>query len=106
DHQVSSLQRDADALLPWGNLLSKFRAMTRSSGDAPNQWDLLTDLLHSVPTLADLPQLCDSALVQLSALETELAEGDGTASQFTKALEQTAGTAGDVLSRLAQLAHN
>ncbi len=106
DHQVRSLRRDAETLVPWGSFLSKFESTITAGGGPGDQWGFLSSLLHRVPTLAEVPQLCDHALVQLSALQAERIDGiDDTLAQLTKSLEEAAGTAGDLLSRLAQLAY-
>ena len=107
DHQVSSCRRDADTLVPWGRLLSQFQAESAESElDPANELGLLAGLLHVVPTLAEVPQFCDSALVQLSALRSARAgHSSETLARLTKVLEEAAGTAGDILSRLSRLAH-
>ena len=106
-HQVSSCRRDADTLVPWGRLLSQLQADTAEFGlESGNQFDLLASLLFAVPTLAEVPQFCDSALVQLAALQTTLPEQSSeTFGKLAGALEQGAGAAKDLLSRLSRLAH-
>src|SRR5207237_9213697 len=63
-------------------------------------------LLHRVPPLAEARHVCDSALVHLATIHYE---EQGTLSiavrRLTKALEQAAATAGDLLSRLSRLAY-
>ncbi len=105
DHQVSSCRRDADTLVPWGRLLSQIQAETTEGSLAEDQRDHLMSLLNVVPTLAEVPQVCDSALVHLAALQSECAaDPDESFARLTKALEQSAGAAGDFLSRLSRLA--
>ena len=124
-HQVSSCRRDADTIAGWGRLLSQIQAEvgadkipkqeTDQSGAGENneiganeedQWGTLLSLLHKVPPLAEVPQVCDSALVQLASLHYE---DQGVLSiaarRLTKALEQASATAGDLLSRLSRLAY-
>ena len=64
-----------------------------------------------VPTLAEVPQICDNALVQLAALRSEL-QGEATESQtivifdkLTRAIEQGQSPPETSLSRLSSLAH-
>ncbi|HEY0728480.1 MAG TPA: glucoamylase family protein, partial [Pyrinomonadaceae bacterium] len=68
-------------------------------------WNALLKLLEKVPALADVPQLCDNALVQLAAFQNydtpRLAQ---VAARLTKALEQAAGASNDLLSRLSRIA--
>ncbi len=106
-HQVSSCRRDADTLAPWGRLLSQFQADAAESGlESSEQLALLASLLHAVTTLAEVPEFCDRALVQLATLQTELPEQSrATFAKLTEALEQGASAAGDLLSRLSRLAH-
>jgi len=106
-HQVSSCRRDADALVPWGRLLSQLQAETAADGsNTESHWESLVNLLHTVPTLVEVPQVCDSALLQLAALPTEFREHETESfAKLTAALEQGAGAAGDLLSRLSQLAY-
>jgi len=106
DHQVSSCRRDADALASWGRLLSQIQAERAVQGlDPLNQWEPIANMLHTVPTLAEVSQVCDSALVQLSALQSgPSGNSSETFSSLTKAIEQAAGAAQDILSRFGQLA--
>jgi cyclic beta-1,2-glucan synthetase len=107
-HQVSSCRRDADTLAPWGRLLSQFRADTADfSPESADQLGLLASLLYAVPTLAEIPQLCGSALHQLSALSRESSEQSiETFARLAAKLEQSSSAAGDFLSRLSSLAHS
>ena len=107
EHQVSSYRRDADTLAGWGRLLSQIQAERAEDGpDKLNQWQPIASLLHTVPTLAEVSQICDSALVQLSALQDERAgRSEETLGKLTKALEQAAGAAEDISSRFSLLAH-
>ena len=98
-NQVSCYRRDADSLATWGRLVPELKR----SLDGGDDWARVLQLLEEVPTLAEVPQLCDKALVQLSALQN-----DGTTAQLlsklTRALEQAAGGSNDALSRLSRLA--
>ncbi len=99
-HQVHSRRRDADALTGWGRLLR-----TVETGAADEDWASIVKLLQAVPTLGELPQLCDKALVQLSAMQEHASDPLAqTASKLTKALEQSARASSDMLSRVSRLA--
>ncbi|HVF22335.1 MAG TPA: glucoamylase family protein, partial [Pyrinomonadaceae bacterium] len=99
--QVGNQQRDAESLTTWGRLLPELKQTIGTSAD----WNTLFKLLETVPTLAEVPQLCDRALVQLSAFQKHdtprLAQ---VAARLTKALEQAAGGSNDLLSRLSRIA--
>ena len=97
-HQVDSRHRDAGELTNWARLLPLVES---SIGGSDKDWERILDLLQRVPTLAEVPQLCDKALVQLAAMEDH---GSDAAAKLTKALEQSAGVAADMLSRLSRLA--
>ncbi|HEY8187972.1 MAG TPA: glucoamylase family protein [Pyrinomonadaceae bacterium] len=105
-HQVSSCRRDADTLTPWGRLLSQLQADTAEGSDKQDQWESLITLLQAVPTLAEVPEICESALLQLSALSGDFREHSiETLAKLATALEQGASAAGDCLSRLTTLAY-
>jgi cyclic beta-1,2-glucan synthetase len=118
-HQVSSCRRDADTFAPWGRLLSQVQAdlaahqtsTAKTEDDPPGgdtlvQWESLLSLLHRVPALAEVPQVCDSALVQLAAIHQDDQDPLSVAvRRLTKALEQASASAGDSLSRLSRLAY-
>jgi cyclic beta-1,2-glucan synthetase len=110
-HQVSSCRRDADTLAPWGRLLSEFQIVASAGSlENANAFEFLAVLFHNVWTLAQLPDTCDNALVQLAALRSELqeqgsdAQGIEVFDKLTKAIEHGAVAAGDFLSRLSSLA--
>jgi cyclic beta-1,2-glucan synthetase len=100
-NQVKCFQRDAETLTTWGRLLPELKKAIGVSED----WTALFKLLEQVPTLAEVPQLCDTVLVQLSAFQehdsTQLAQ---ISARLTKALEQAANGANDLLSRLSRIA--
>src|SRR6266496_4852565 len=106
EHQVTSYRRDGDALLSWGRLLSQIHAdIVTDEPNSLSQWESLANLLCVVPTLAEVSQICDDALVQLSALQSEHSQHSESLGRLTRALEQAASASGDILSRLSQLAH-
>ncbi|HEY2963409.1 MAG TPA: glucoamylase family protein [Pyrinomonadaceae bacterium] len=102
-HQVSCYQRDVESLMAWGRLLPELKATTGASED----WTSVLEPLQEVPTLAEVPQLCDRVLVQLSAIQNhdspQLAQ---LAAKLTKALEQAAHGSNDLLSRISRIARS
>jgi cyclic beta-1,2-glucan synthetase len=111
-HQVNSCRRDADTLVPWGHLLSHLQAETAAEGagdalgQSGNRWEPLVNLLLAVPTLAEVPEVCDRALIQLAGAQgEETGRLPETLSRLGKTLVQAAAGAGDLLSRLSRLAH-
>lgn len=103
DHQVRSCRRDADTLAGWTSFISELPAETTAeSADQNSKASSLASLLQRVPTLAAVPELCDNALVELAAQAT--GEKRAETSALTKALEQSAAAAADILSRLSRLA--
>jgi len=102
-HQVDARRRDIDTLTQWGRLLPALES--RVKADTDQDWERILELLQHVPTLAEVPQICDKALVQLAAMQEHASESLAqTASRLTKALEQSAGASSDMLSRLSRLA--
>src|SRR6185503_8080869 len=102
-HQVDARHRDIEALTQWSSLLPALES--RVTADSDKDWERILELLQQVPTLAELPQICDQALVQLAAMQDHASEALAqTASRLTKALEQSAGASSDMLSRLSRLA--
>jgi cyclic beta-1,2-glucan synthetase len=99
--QVKCHQRDAESLTTWGRLLPELKQAIGASED----WNAVFTLLQAVPALAEVPHLCDKVLVQLSAFQNhdspQLAQ---VSAKLTKALEQAAGGANDLLSRLSRIA--
>ncbi|MBC8031114.1 MAG: hypothetical protein H7Z16_13450 [Pyrinomonadaceae bacterium] len=114
-HQVSGCQRDADLLASWGRSLPgsapgsagilPANEVPADPTDSDSGLTSLLQLLNTVPTLAEVPEICDSALVQLSGLRNDHPLSAETVARLTKALEDSAQAAADVLSRLSRLAH-
>jgi cyclic beta-1,2-glucan synthetase len=104
-HQVSSCRRDMEQLTPWAGLLTEVETLSHQVGD-----ERLTQLaarLRVVPELATLPQMCDSGLVELAALHYDKeSPAIEVLQRLTKALEQTATSSVNLLSRLSKLAQN
>jgi cyclic beta-1,2-glucan synthetase len=104
NHQAKSFRRDAESLTNWGRLLP---TLEKELGDSDNNWTTILKLLAGVPSLTELPQLCDTALVQLAAMQNHpspaLAQ---TAQLLTTALEHAAHASADILGRLSRLARD
>ena len=101
NHQVSGHRRDAESLTTWGRLIPQLKQTIDESDD----WTRVLRLLEEVPALSEVPQLCDKALVQLSALQNhESAQLAQVSAKLTRALEQAAGGSNDLLSRLSRIA--
>ena len=64
-HQVNCYQRDAESVATWGRLIPELK-QTIGTDEA---WLAVFKLLQEVPTLAEVPPLCDKVLVQLSAFQ-------------------------------------
>jgi cyclic beta-1,2-glucan synthetase len=105
-NQCACWLRDADTLCGWGRLLPMIDAEP-AADIAPNQaWEQIVESLREVPKLADIPRLCDSALVQLAVLQQSATTGTTaeTIRRLTRTLEQSSSAASDLLSRLSRLA--
>ncbi len=100
-HQIDSRRRDLEALTNWAGLLPSIEA---TLGDSDKDWARVLKLLQEVPALADVPKLCDNALVQLASMQDHASEALAqTAAKLTKALEQSARASADMLARLSRL---
>jgi cyclic beta-1,2-glucan synthetase len=104
-HQSASWRRDADTLCGWARLLPLIEA-TPETMDADNAWTEIVKSLYSVPKLAEVPRLCDNALVQLAVIQQShpTVPSPETVTRLTRVLEQSSSAAGDLLSRLSRLA--
>ena len=102
-HQVSACRRDIVTFAGWAPWLPKLQPEDEEEG-IETPWKSLRVLLEAVPTLAEVPQVCDTALVHLAALQSEHAVASAEVSALTAALEQAARAAGDFLPRLSRLA--
>ncbi|PYS42249.1 MAG: hypothetical protein DMF71_09635, partial [Acidobacteria bacterium] len=87
-HEVRNHSRDAGTLTPWNKLSSTSLSLAQ-----------LETQLRKVPTLAQVAELCDAALVELPAAEP----GPGNQA-LSAAFEQAAETAKSLSSRLAKIA--
>ncbi len=82
-HQVSACSRDIVTLAGWTPWLPK--SETQDEG-LETPWKSLRVLLESIPTLAEIPGVCDTALVQLAALQGEDAAAPAEVSALTASL--------------------
>jgi cyclic beta-1,2-glucan synthetase len=118
-HEVRNYRRDLNLLTPWGVArTASLDAVTRGNfrdDDLRSHWEVITKVLSDVPSLAHISEICDSALVQLAALQGKLersasetlTSGDAALRELvvlTSAIEQAAETARTITSRLAKIA--
>jgi cyclic beta-1,2-glucan synthetase len=104
-HQINSDRRDAEALAPWGRLFAELQMVnSRELTDDNEPIEALAGLFNGVWTFAELPDVCDRALIQLSAVRDKLPGTEATLNKLTAALEQGAVAAADFLARASRLA--
>ncbi|HKY30654.1 MAG TPA: glucoamylase family protein [Pyrinomonadaceae bacterium] len=109
--QVYSYHRDLNTLTPWAPSLTKLDEQLANLGEeAWRQWGEIANLLARVPSLIEIPEIADDALVRLAALKTAI-DSDGatekaraTLATMTADIENAARAANDLLSRLSGLA--
>ncbi len=102
-HEINFCLRDLDSLAGWTRLLAK-QPQTESEKGSETAWTAISDLLLAIPTIAEIPEVCDKALVRISALPNDSGTTPVELKQLTTALEQSSGVAGNLLSRLSRLA--
>ncbi|MGI8734706.1 MAG: GH36-type glycosyl hydrolase domain-containing protein [Pyrinomonadaceae bacterium] len=113
--QVQSFKTDLHTLAPWVSALSGDTLLKDVAPEFASRLNEIFEPLTAVPALTEIPELLDSALVQLAALQgitsetPPQGEGDGDASSdriasLTTTLEDAAGAAREFLSGLSQLA--
>jgi cyclic beta-1,2-glucan synthetase len=119
-HEARGYQRDLNMFAPWGALFSADSNLSNADTDVRAHWQAIVSALQRLPSLATMSEMCDSALVGLAALKSEIeqheslqspgevhADPDALQSQLTSltgAIEQAAETAKNFSSRLAQIA--
>ena len=102
-HQAECWRRDIDTLCGWTRLIP----LLETTSDEPqptNGWEKIISILSSVPTLAEVPRLCDRVLVQLAGQSDPEGPSTEILARLTRALESSSKNAGDLLSRLSRLA--
>ncbi len=110
--QVTALLRDGDTLAGWGRDLMRraesapasFDEAVLSSNDNDGLSAPLLQLLNTVPALTEIPEICDSALAQLSELPTDSFLSSDARSRVITRLEESALHARAALSRLSLVA--
>ncbi|HEV8135334.1 MAG TPA: glucoamylase family protein [Pyrinomonadaceae bacterium] len=104
-HQTTCWRRDADTLCAWGRLLPLLSAAKETDSSDQGLASIIHALLQ-VPKLAEIPTLCDNALVQLAVMQQSHTAGplSDLITRLTRALEQSSSAAGDLLPRLSRLA--
>ena len=108
---IQSHQRDLHQLMPWARLLARDAAHIPSAqGDERTALDAaLMSCFASVPTLADLPDRCDAALVILlhqraeAAAQADTTDALARADELITAVEESGRTARAFERRLAAL---
>ncbi len=115
-HQIDTLQREIDRLVPWTSQSTvNIEAAIRScDDDAKTRWQSLDRLLTDVPILSQIPDVADQALVQLSALHKQISDqlsagrelnlALSSIAYLTRDVEDAVKSANDLLSRLASIA--
>ncbi|MEP6636067.1 MAG: glucoamylase family protein [Acidobacteriota bacterium] len=116
--QVRSYRRDVGTLTPWGTLfVSDHPAISNWTEEIQAQWQEIAHPLRTISALIDIPELGDSLLPKLAALQANVADPtagsvgnyqDSLAfiSQLTQAIESGVTAAKTLLSRLSRLAQN
>jgi len=115
-HEVHNYRRDLHLLTPWAIALTgSLAAIAAPVESLRRHWELIANALRPVPSLAEIVEICDRALVQLAAMraqiETTVPETtehrDASVqelSTLTGAIEQASEAARAMTTRLAKLA--
>ena len=117
--EARNYRRDLELFTPWAVTKTANLNLAERDFVAVSQWRSVSAELQRVPSLTRIPEICDSALVQLAALRSQLEEGDphrqgpqtGTPAldeltALTKALEEAAESARTISNRLATIAQS
>ncbi|HEY3028014.1 MAG TPA: glucoamylase family protein [Pyrinomonadaceae bacterium] len=117
-HQTRAYRRDFDLLVPWGAALTAHLGpiISGCGPQAASEWEEINRALESVPSLSQLTEVCDHALVRMAALRAQLdeclpratAERDAALTGLgvlTGVIEQSAEAAKTFSSRLVKLAN-
>ncbi len=100
-HQVRSTRRKVDLLLPWASLCSQLET---SDAEVDSEWKEIVDVLCGLPSLAEIPEICDRVLLSLAGLQGDAIGRSQLVPRLTRDLEQASRGANDLLSRLSVLA--
>jgi cyclic beta-1,2-glucan synthetase len=115
-HEIHNYRRDLNLLAPWAVVLTgSLDAIAAPVEALRGHWEFIVNALRPVPSLAEIAEICDRALVQLAAMraqiETTVPEtlpGRDAAlhdlSALTGAIEQAAEAARTITTRLAKIA--
>ncbi|HMG74377.1 MAG TPA: glucoamylase family protein [Pyrinomonadaceae bacterium] len=115
-HEVHNYRRDLNLLAPWGMVRTWALDVIAAPAEVlRGHWELITNALRPVPSLAQISETCDSALVQLAALRAQieasvterLSDRDVALEELTSltgAIEQAAEAARTITTRLAKIA--
>jgi cyclic beta-1,2-glucan synthetase len=116
--QVDSFKDDLHTLTPWTASLAALHATaSMEPGEFAATWREIVEPLNAVPTLGEIPELLDTALVRLAALQGDLGkvppdegkhekEISNRVATLTAAVERAAEAARDLLSRSSKLANH
>ncbi len=111
-HQTRAYRRDLHLLAPW-TTLPAITSITTESSEIAERAKIILGKLGTVPSLAHVPETCDTVLIELAALRAQLEEAEGGGDrglaiaeidQLTGAMEQAAEAAKALTSRLGKLA--
>lgn len=112
-HQLRSLQRDLQTLLPWGGLKpGSYSLLPDAGSETADHWQAIRQLLARVPTPTEIPELADKVMVDVAGLPAQLAQRKSLASDelagelkaLTQSLEKAVAATKDLLTRLRRLA--
>ncbi len=103
DATLRSHQEDLDRLMPWAVLLARESDAIATDG-TPLAGEKLAVLLAGMPTLADLPRLCEAAVAVLACPQTEgVNPNSSSRDALIEAFKESARAAASLTARLAAL---
>jgi cyclic beta-1,2-glucan synthetase len=115
-HQLRSLRRDLTTLLPGVETSASNVAIFvgQADSEARQRWETIQELSNRVPSLSDIPELCDQAVLELAVLQAHVAEAKESGplqalaaaelKELADRLGSSAGAAQSLLARLRRLA--
>ena len=111
---LQSHQRDFAQLMPWAKLRADETALTGAANPALDLFSepAFAHVFDAIPALADLPAICDAALIIVRRRQAELAAQNQGANEtlrlrlavWAEAFQRSASTARSFISRLESLA--